>query len=62
MSEANPLSGERAPLACSFRRLAEHLVEQILHLPAFEKMALTKVRLRRPNLPAGRVRSHGGLR
>ena len=53
MSDANKLVGERARLACSFRRPAENLVTQT-------RMALTMVRARRPNRHAGRVRSQNG--
>ena len=49
--------GEHTPVACSFRRLAENLVDQICRLLNFIETVGAKVRAGRPNQHAGRVRS-----
>ena len=50
-------SGEHTPPACGFRRRAENIVPQTSSRRKFPEWWVTKVRARRPNSHAGRVRS-----
>ena len=49
--------GEHTPRACGFRRRAENMVRQTILFRKFPEACVTKVRARRPNLHARRVRS-----